>query len=92
MYTQLGYSAPLSGGAPEGTKEIYFVVMDRGVFRSVPPMSHFEIRALIFDSLTSGAYCAQAGRCQFGQVKREEQAAHLETYKAILGPAMRAGL
>lgn len=89
-YKDWGYDAEISGKGVQGTRENLLIVMDRGEFVKLSPVSHFDISGIILSRLTDGAYCNRPDRCKFGSsLTKESRGKFLEAYKTIVGLASR---
>jgi hypothetical protein len=91
-YRALDYRGQVFGHEERALHETALFIMDRGVVRSLSPIHHYNIPAIILDSLSDGAFCrALPRRCSFNTEKNEadERTANIAAYRTIVGEASR---
>lgn len=91
-YRAFDYRGRVFGPEARALKETALFIMDRGVVRSLPPIHHYNIPAVILDSLSNGAFCRTLPqRCSFDAAKNEadERKTNFAAYRTIMGQASR---
>jgi hypothetical protein len=91
-YRVLDYQGRVFGRQERALKETALFIMDRGLVRSLPPIRHYNIPAIILDSLSNGAFCrALPQRCSFDAAKNKanERKTNFAAYCTIMGEASR---